>query len=286
LQDLHAELGKGYIAHPEHRPMGDDLEIHGRRRDGTEFPMEVGLSPRQTDDGLLITVIIRDVSQRVQTEQTLRTLSGRLIRAQEEERSRIARELHDDLNQRLALMAVELEQLGLNLPETASELAEPVRELLQQTGELSHDVHRLSYQLHPAKLDHLGLAAALKTFCEDFGKRSKIEVAFQRPELPKPLPADVALCLYRIAQESLRNVANHSGAKTARVELTKTADFIHLSVTDSGAGFDPDSADGAGLGLISMRERLRLVDGEISIVSKPGEGTRVEARVPVPGSTV
>lgn len=286
LRALHERLREGYFLDPQPRHMGADLELHGRRKDGTEFPVEITLSPIEMEGGSMALSSIRDISDRLRAEKALRTLSGRLINAQEEERSRIARELHDDLNQRLALLAVQMEQLGQDLPESASGLGERVRRLLAHTAELSSDVHRLSYQLHPSKLDHLGLAAALHTFCDEFGERQEVRIEFTHSGIPKLLPADIALCLYRIAQESLRNVVKHSGAKQARVELSSTGDAIHLRVSDSGVGFDPDLVEGSGLGLTSMRERLRLVRGEISIVSKPAHGTRVEARVPLPEAAV
>ena len=281
IRGLHKALRDGYRAAPDQRFMGWGLQLFGRRKDGSEFPVEINLRPIETEGGVLVTSIIRDISERVQTENVLRDLSGRLINAQEDERSRIARELHDDLSQRLALLAVELEQIGRELPEGCTGLGERVKDLLRHTGELSSDVHRLSYQLHPSKLDHLGLVAALKTYCEELSSRQGIKIELDHKAIPRSLRPDIALCLYRIAQEALRNVVRHSGAKAARVVLSRHEDRIHLTVSDRGTGFDPESIAQTGLGLISMRERLRLVGGEVSIASQPSQGTRVEARVPL-----
>jgi signal transduction histidine kinase len=218
-----------------------------------------------------------------ESQRELRALAGRLLQAQETERRRIARELHDDLSQRLALLAVELDLLGQRPPDEVARLAVNVQELSAQVRELSSVVHDLSHNLHPAKLEQLGLVAGIRGLCKEQAQAHGLQVEFTPQPIP-PLPHDTALCLYRIVQEALRNVVKHSGARQARVELDKDADGVSLRIADDGAGFAPDGADcRGGLGLVSMRERLRLVGGTIAIDSKPSGGTRIAVHVPLGG---
>jgi PAS domain S-box-containing protein len=223
-----------------------------------------------------------DITARKRTEEMLRDLSGRLINAQEEERRRIARELHDDLNQRMALLSIELEQLGQKIPQRQSELRSGVQDLWTKAREISVEIHRLSYQLHPSKLDHLGLATALKSFCEELKASQGLEIEFLQRGFPATLPKDVTLCVFRIAQESLRNIVKHSGTHEALVVLERTDSEVSLCVSDTGCGFDTESDKmKSGLGFISMMERLRLVGGEISIHSQPSWGTQIDVSVPL-----
>ena len=227
-----------------------------------------------------------DITHARQTEATLRDLSGRLITAQEEERSRVARELHDDLNQRMALLSVELEQLSQRLPASQSNLRLSINNVWQRAQEISSEIHRVAYQLHPSKLDHLGLVAAVKSHCLELAALHEIKIAFKEKGCAGFISKDVTLCLFRIVQESFRNVIKHSGAREASVVLIGTPDAIHLSVSDNGRGFDVDSLESkSGLGLISMRERLRLVSGAISIRST-SRGTSIEVSVPLAGSDI
>jgi PAS domain S-box-containing protein len=228
-----------------------------------------------------------DITERKQAEKELRDLGGRLINAQEEERSRIARELHDDLNQQMALLSIELEQLSQKLPPKQSSLRSQIHALWLRAQDISGEIHRLSYQLHPSKLDHLGLAAAVKSICVEMSEHQDLDVEFRQTGFPATLPNDVTLCVFRIAQESLRNVIRHSNATRAQVTLEKTETAVRLSVSDNGCGFDPE-ADSMkkGLGFISMRERLRLVGGEISIQSQPSQGTQIDVIVPLIVPTV
>jgi signal transduction histidine kinase len=225
-----------------------------------------------------------DITRARQTEEALRDLGGRLITAQEEERSRVARELHDDLNQRMALLSVELEQLSQNMPASQSNLRSSIHSVWERAQEISSEIHRVSYQLHPSKLDHLGLVAAARSLCQELANHHEIKISFKEKGCYEPLPKDVTLCLFRIVQESLRNVIKHSGAPEAKVTLAGAADVIHLSVSDTGRGFDARSLESkGGLGLISMRERLRLVGGVISIHST-AHGTKIEVSVPLSGA--
>ncbi len=234
--------------------------------------------------GLLLQWVKRRRAELVarENQQELRLLTGRLLEAQEVERRRIARELHDDLNQGLALLSLELGILSQVPPASAAETADRMQELSARVKELSSTVHDLSHQLHPTKLEQLGLAAALGGLCRELAQCHGLEVRFAHHLGPGVVPPDAALCLYRIAQEALQNVVKHSGSRHASVELSGTAGEIRLRVTDDGVGFDPGSAAGNdGLGLISMRERLLLIGGEIAIDSRPSGGTRLDVRVPV-----
>ncbi len=223
-----------------------------------------------------------DITARRQAEDAARSLSGRLIHAQEAERTRLARELHDDLNQSLALLAVELDIFGQKPPANDSEVGERMRILSEQVKTLSSSVHRLAHELHPAKLEQLGLAAAVRGLCRELGAARHIAIEFEPHAVPRLVPDDVALCLYRIVQEGLQNVIKHSGSVTAKVELMSNENELCLIVSDQGCGFDSMVATGeVSLGLVSMRERVRLVRGQISVESRKGEGTRIKVQVPL-----
>jgi signal transduction histidine kinase len=227
-----------------------------------------------------------NITRAHQTEEILRDLGGRLITAQEEERTRVARELHDDLNQRMALLSVELEQISQKLPPSQGALRLSINKVWDRAQEISSEIHRVAYQLHPSKLDHLGLVAAVKSHCLELAAHHELKIAFKETGCDGLTPKDVTLCLFRIVQESFRNVIKHSGASEASVVLVGIPGFIQLSISDNGRGFDLDSIGSKnGLGLISMRERLRLVGGTISIQSS-ARGTRTDVSVPVGGSDI
>jgi PAS domain S-box-containing protein len=224
-----------------------------------------------------------DVSERRHAEEAARELSGRFITAQEDERRRIARDLHDDLNQRLALLSVEMELFGRTSARRQGQSDHRLQELVAHVREISSEIHNLSHKLHPAKLDQLGLLAAVRAFCRESSERWGIRVEFVHDHVPTDLPPDIALCLYRVLQESLQNVVRHSGAQKAQAELKMKARTIQLALTDSGKGFDVAHArQNGGLGLVSMEERVRLVRGSFAMHSKPGEGTRVQVTIPLP----
>jgi PAS domain S-box-containing protein len=221
-----------------------------------------------------------DVSERRRAEKALRDLSGRLICAQEEERKRVARELHDDLNQRLGLVAIELSQLEDEIDN--QNIRRHLQKTCAQIQQISTEVHGLSYKLHPSKLDHLGLASAIRGLCKEISRSGKLKVSFLERELPRDMPKDLTLCLFRITQEALRNCVKHSGAQSAHVYLRGNNNSICLLISDSGRGFDPSSELlEKGLGFVSMRERVHLVSGEIRIISKPHNGTRIAVSVPL-----
>jgi len=233
---------------------------------------------------VLIRGVALDVTRRRQAEEASLDLMRRLISAQENERMRLARELHDDVNQGLAVLAIELDILGQKPPTGSSELRVRMGELSARVKSLSSSVHELSHALHPAKLEQLGLVAAVGGLCRELGAAHKIAIEFAADEVPRAVPDDIALCLYRIAQEGLHNVIRHSGATTAKVELRWNDSELGLVVSDRGCGFESLATREQGsLGLVSMRERVRLVRGQISVESRKGEGTRIEVRVPVHG---
>ena len=226
--------------------------------------------------------MVADVTDHKLAEEALSGVSRRLIEAQEQERSRIARELHDDVAQRLALVAIELQHFQQNPPSSPLEMSSRVEEFHKGIMEISDDVQALSHELHSSKLEYLGIIAAVKGFCREFGEQQNIEVKFESHELPTPLPVEVSLCLFRVLQEALHNAVKHSGVKRFVVRLWAASREIHLTVSDLGEGFDAGQAiRGRGLGLTSMKERLHLVKGELSIDSAPKHGTTIHARVPL-----
>jgi PAS domain S-box-containing protein len=285
----HPTLLARYFASPEVRSMGAGQDLFGLCKGGREVPVEIGLSPVRTDTGLFVLASVIDVTERRQaveglreSQRELRVLTGRLFHAQETERRRIARELHDDLNQSLALLSVELDVLGQQRLESAAQLGGRVRKLSARVKQLSSTVHDLSHRLHPSKLEQLGLVAAVRGLCKELAQSHYLPIEFSHHEVPDATPEDTSLCLYRIVQEALRNVIKHSGAGHVEVELSRSADALCLRIVDDGAGFDPALVRGeGGLGLVSMRERLRLVGGTIAIDSRPSEGTRIAVRVPL-----
>lgn len=282
FREQHRGHRRNFSVEPRVRPMGAKLELSGLRKVGTEFPVEVSLSPIETAEGTLITSAIRDITERKRAEEALASVSRRLIQAQEQERTRIARELHDDIVQRLALLAIRLEQVQQSSPDVPAEIHTRLDELRNHTSEIANDIQSLSHELHSAKLEYLGIAAAMRGFCNEFGERQKVEVDFTTHGLPSALPPDFSLCFFRVLQEALRNAAKHSGARHFEVRLWGTPDEIHLTVRDSGAGFDSATAkEGRGLGLISMEERLKLLNGKFSIESEPQRGTTIYAHLPL-----
>lgn len=228
---------------------------------------------------MLLSVVMAE-SRRTQT--SLRVVSSKLIHAQERERARIARDLHDDIAQRLAMIAIEIQRFESEAPESGNKCRNRTAELHEAVVHISKTVHSLSHELHPSKVRYVGLVAAARAFCKDVSDKHNLEIDFRTDELPDPLSADISLCLFRVVQESVQNAVKHSGATRIQVQLRATSEEIHLMVIDSGKGFDAKAEmKAAGLGLISMQERMRLVKGEFSVQSQPNRGTTIYARVPL-----
>jgi PAS domain S-box-containing protein len=249
------------------------------RKGGTTwFRWEI--RPWQSVEGVLggILIFSEDITRRKHMEEAISRMSRNLIESQEQERTRIGRELHDDINQRLAMLAIELEQLQDN----PSEVRSRVQELRKQAIEISDDVQGLSHELDSSKLERLGAIGGMRSWCKEFGERQRIQVEFKSPEAKISLPREIGLCLIRVLQEALHNAAKYSGVSRIEVQLWEDSGEIHLLVSDSGRGFDLETAmGGRGLGLTSMQERVRLIKGIIEIQSKPMSGTTVHVHVPL-----
>jgi signal transduction histidine kinase len=217
-----------------------------------------------------------------QNENDLRRLAGRLISAQEEERTRLARDLHDDLTQRLAVLAIEVGSLEQQVKDPPAAFEEELREITKEIVDISQEVHNLSRQLHPSILDDLGVIKAVESECASFSKREGVDIAFNHGNLPKGIPKDISLSLYRIVQEGLRNISKHACAEHISVSLRGINQDVLLSVRDDGIGFESEEVkQKPGLGFSSMRERVRLMHGELSIESQPERGTVITVKVPI-----
>lgn len=262
-------------------------ECRLRRHDGRyRWMLDIGV-PRFHENGSFAGYIgsCVDVTDRKQAEEALASVNRRLIEAQDQECTRIARELHDDLGQRLTLLMIEMDQLSHDLT-PPHECRGRIGELQKMASELATDMQSLSHRLHSSRLDLQGVVAAMRGFCKEFSKQQQVEVDFRSSDLPSLVPRDTSLCLYRVLQEALRNSAKHSGMRHYEVHLWATKDEMHLTVKDFGKGFDMDTAAaGNGLGLVSMRERLTLVSGRLSIQSQPAVGTTIHAWVPLARAT-
>ena len=256
-----------------------DLEIRIRRKDG-QIRTTLGSAELIEVDGEKCCLYVStDITERKQAENALASVSHKLIEAQEKERTRIARELHDDINQRIALLAVELDGFQKSLD---SEGRRRMKALVKRISDMGMDVQAISHRLHSSKLEILGVVAACRSFCREVAERSKVTVDFSEEGNLRQVPEEVSLCLFRILQESLNNAIKHSGAQHFEVRLRALSNEVQLSVRDCGVGFDaPAALSGNGLGLISMRERASLVKGTVSITSKLMAGTEVTLRVPI-----
>jgi len=254
------------------------------RPDGSVVWLEKNAHAFFDRSGTMVRMIgmIADISEQKLAEEALSGLSRKLIEAQETERARIARDLHDDIGQRLALLSVTLEGLRYVAPDSKNEISNRVDELRKQILDISASVHALSHQLHSSQLRHLGVVNAIRGFCMELSEQQNVEIDFVHVDVPETVPQDISLCLFRVSQEALHNAVKHSSVSHFRVELCGASNALRLTIRDSGVGFDPEAAmKGHGLGLTSMRERLKLVDGEFSIESQPLRGTAVHACVPL-----
>ena len=300
---LEAELGNGWAEglHPEDLKKCMDTytrafdrrepfqrEYRLRRQDGQyRWLSDIGV-PRFNPDHSFAGYIgsCTDVTERKLAEESLADMGRKLIEAHEEERTWIARELHDDVNQRIALLAIELDRWNQQLPPSAIEFHDHIHHASQRLSDIAADIQALSHRLHSSKLEYLGIVAGAKSFCKELSEQQKVEIDFSHSDIPRSVPKEISLCLFRVLQETLQNAVKHSGVRYYKVELHGTEGEIQLTVSDLGVGFDPQEAiHHRGLGLLSMRERMLLVSGEISIQSRPGSGTTIHARVPFSSSS-
>lgn len=260
-----------------------ELELEALRPDGIRTWISARGEAVRDASGRIVQLrgTMQNITDEKEAKAALTEFGTKLIHLQEQERTRIARELHDDINQRLALLANGLQELAQTSEPAGKHGQNQLLELWQLTSEVATDIQHLSHQLHPSKLQYLGLGAAARDLCGEFSRQYKIKVECILRDLPHDLDETASLSLFRTIQEALRNVAKHSQARHAKVELTGQPNVVRLKVSDDGIGFDPDSAKyDQGLGLISMRERLKSVGGDLFIISQPSLGTQVEGYVP------
>ena len=266
--------------------------LDGRRRNGSEIPLEIEFSPIRTPEGEFVLCSIADVTERREAERErqdlmrhLRDMAGRLIAAQEVERARLARELHDDASQQLAALSIALSSLKRHVTAVPGgvELEAEVVQLQVRIDALAESVRRLSHDLHPDVLRHSGLAASLTAYCNGLVSSShSLTVTCRAQGNFDAIGHDAALCLYRIAQEALHNVVKHAEARHAEVVLIRTPEGAELTMSDDGQGFDIQMrTTGTGLGLVSITERARLAGGTVSIVTAAKRGTQVRVHVPI-----
>jgi signal transduction histidine kinase len=258
------------------------LEVKIRRKDG-QIRTTLGSAELIEVEGESCALsVFADITERKQAEEALASVSRRLIAAQEQERTRIARELHDDINQRIAMLSVDLSQFQQNIPGSDQEVRSRVNKLQRRLSEIGIEIQGISHRLHSSKLEYLGLVTACRSFCREVGERHKVTVDFAAADIPLMVPQEISLCLFRVLQESLNNAIKYSGVQHFEVRLHGTLGEIQLTVHDNGVGFDAEAAMmSQGLGLISMRERASLVNGTMSITSKQTGGTEISVRIPL-----
>ena len=280
--------------HPEDRPRVLQQRESEDRLDGHEMEyrlvaangqpvwvLDIVIIAWNRGKGRRLHGIMLDRTAQKEAERQLQELSGHLINGQEAERARIARELHDEMSQRLAILNVRLELLQGIPPGPSERWLAKLVEVSEEVKAIASDIHALCYRLHPSKLEQLGVVTSLKRLCRELADQKRCEIAMTAVDVPAHLRDDLSLCLYRVAQEALHNAVKHSGANRIQVQIMRSRDTIRLSVCDNGHGFvlTPRQAH-QGLGLVSMRERLRLMHGVLSIETSP-QGVRIKAEVPL-----
>lgn len=298
LRETHAEHRRHYVADPRTRPMGIGMDLVAQRKDSSRFPVEISLSPLQTEEGMLVTSVVRDITDRRRVEEAereaiearaelktervesemRREVLRRSIAAQEEERRRIARELHDETAQALTGVL-----LGLGRIESAGDLSaasEEARRMGEELTDALRELRGIAMRLRPTILDHFGLVPALEQLVEQSGAGDEAQMRFEH-SLERRLDPEVETTVYRVVQEALNNAAKHAEASEIRVEVRDRDGAVSAAIEDDGRGFDAEVARREGLGITGMEERAELIGGELAIASSPGAGTRVVLRVPV-----
>jgi len=280
--DMEFSLSTYTAAFEERKPFR--MEYRLRRHDGEyRWILDTGVPRFRADgsfDGYIGSCI--DVTDHKMAEDLLSTFSGRLIEAQEEERRRIARELHDDYNQSLTVIAVELHAIESLLNSDPSQAQQRLRGASQKVAAVNENLRSLSHNLHSSTLEYLGLVAGVRSFCSEFTEQHGVRISFAARNVPESLTAELSRCAFRVVQEAVRNVQRHSGADSADVQLEGLNTKLHLSVTDKGRGFARHSRlSHAGIGIISMEERVRQLGGRLEIHTAPSRGTTVEAWLPM-----
>jgi len=266
--------------------LGSRYQAVHKRKDGSAFPAEISARTIEVEGTMFCQAIVRDIGERVRTEEEIKALSARLINARDEERSRLARELHDDINQQIAALSIGMSNLKKQIPAGQTEARKQSERIQQNMAQVSESIRRLSHELHPAVLEYSGLGSALRDYCSEFGMLTNIQVSCNAHGCFTGVPPDVALCVFRVTQEALQNVAKHAWVDAAEVELARLEEEIRLTVSDRGMGMELGRAGAtAGLGLVSIRERTRLVKGTFQIRSAPSQGTTLSLTIPVRAAT-
>jgi signal transduction histidine kinase len=266
--------------------MGIGMILEARRKDGSLFPVEIGLSAIETASEKLAVAFVTDVTERLAQErvQQANALAAKLFTAQEEERRRISRELHDQICQQLAALAIDIGGLSAS-PPSPEDSPKRFKELQSRVVKASEQARHFAYELHPSVLDDLGLTASIGALCKEFSdQHPDIALEFNDGTVPASVPLKVASCVYRVAQASLQNVGKHSKASHVSVSLGFKEDAVVLTIADDGVGFDLEAIKGrVGLGLIGAEERARLLNGTFTVASQQGHGTRITLEIPSPG---